>query len=283
MQISNLIETRPDVTACRELVVRMEEPSKRDPTHQFERCAIGGLASYFLSLGLSLTELGHPEDDPENPINVDAIFQIESKLWAIEHSRIVHDSKGPAAKQAAENYLRPKLCKLAKIHKVQLHASLYPPRWTGKQKPKHEWGTIVELAKKAIKLKEWSMDERGNSVIATPGTPSVTFNFFPSDNPLLEIQYKKALRDPLISKLSGQLKLAKDNGYSVLLLLDKKIEDSVDADFMWMPDTSTLDNVVKQIIEERPGIVDEVWLREASGTYRRLIGNTFELNIPGNT
>ena len=43
----------------------------------------------YVSLGLDVEECGHPEDDRNNPLNVDALFRIDGELWAAEHTRIV--------------------------------------------------------------------------------------------------------------------------------------------------------------------------------------------------
>ncbi len=254
----------------------MEELGTHDPQRYFERDAIRGLASHFRSLGLLVAELGHPEDDPEHLINVDAKFQIGNILWAVEHSRIVYDPQGVPAETAAEKYLRPRLSEIAKLHGIHLRAAFYAPRWNGKKLPRAEWDAIVKLAQKAASEKGWAADERGNSVVATAGTPSVDFTFFASDNPYLAAQYEKALRSPLNSKLSGQLRLAKNDGYSVLLLLDQYPAPAADPGTMWMPDAGTLNFVARQLIDEQPGIVDEIWLREGSGNYRRVIGTSLD-------
>ena len=97
--------------------------SQRD----FERTAISGLASHLRSLGHNVEELGHPEDDPSNPLNVDAEWRSDDEPWAVEHSRIVYDHQAIPAEKAAERYLRPKLEAIARKYGVWLQLGFHAP------------------------------------------------------------------------------------------------------------------------------------------------------------
>jgi len=73
----------------------------------------------------------------------------------------------------------------------------------------------------------------------------------------------------LESKLDGQLKRAKESGIQVLLLLDQLPERDGDGT-LWLAGGDTILLVVKRLLNEHSGVVDQVWLRSANGEYARL-------------
>lgn len=236
-----------------------------------EIAAIGQLVGHLRAHGIDVIEVGHPEDDPTSAVNVDSELLIEGERWAAEHTRIVYDHLAVAAEEAAEGYLRPKLERLAGDFGVALSVAFYAPRWSGKQLPTKYWDGVFELAERAARTVSFVGDERGNSVFAATGNPCVSFVFFASENSAVGDQYKNALTSPLSAKLSGQLRVAKENGFKVLLLLDQVPAPENDPGTMWTPDEGTLDMFMSSLLAEYPGVVDEVWLREASGNLRQLI------------
>jgi hypothetical protein len=239
----------------------------------FERDALSGLADHLRTLGLVVAEVGHPEDEPSNPLNVDTEFLIDGERWAAEHTRIVYDHRALAAEEAAERYLRPKLARIADSHQVWLQLGFYAPRWAGKRRPTAAWDAMVVLAERAASTGSFVDDDRGNSVFARRGSPMVSFCFFASENAALGDQYNNALGAWLRSKLARQLPVAKENGYRVLLLLDQMPAPRGDPGTMWTPEHGTLGLVVAALLEKFPGIVDQTWLREAYGAFRLLVPN----------
>jgi hypothetical protein len=102
-----------------------------------------------------------------------------------QNTRIVYDHRAPAAEEAAEDYLRPKLERIAEHHDVWLQAAFHAPRWKGGHKPTAAWDAIVELAEKAASNGQLVSDGLGNSVSVRPRKPFVTFCFFASENACL--------------------------------------------------------------------------------------------------
>jgi hypothetical protein len=109
------------------------------------------------------------------------------------------------------------------------------------------------------------------ALYARRGSPTVSFCFVASENAALGNQYENALAAPLRAKLSGQLKVARENDFRVLLLLDQMPARKFDPGTMWTPAHGTICLVVAKLLDESPGIIDQVWLREAYGSYRLLL------------
>ena len=97
---------------------------------QWERKALEGLVEHLRNQNHVARITSWPENDPADPLSVDARIVIDGQEWAADHQRIVYDSQHPAAEKAARNYLRPRLEELASRHRV----GFYPPRW-GKGDP----------------------------------------------------------------------------------------------------------------------------------------------------
>jgi hypothetical protein len=114
-------------------------------------------------------------------------------------------------------------------------------------------------------------DAKGNSVFVRQGSPAVTFSFFASENAALGDQFKAALDEPLRAKLTGQLAIAKENGYRVLLLLDQMPAPRFDPGTMWTPEHGTLAQVVASVLDQFPDVVDRVWRRDGWGSYIILV------------
>jgi hypothetical protein len=71
----------------------------------FEESAINSLMLTLQSKGHNVVDLGCPELDSSDPLNVDARFEIDGVVWAAEHSRIVHDPRMIPAHQYVERSL----------------------------------------------------------------------------------------------------------------------------------------------------------------------------------
>jgi hypothetical protein len=114
--------------------------------------------------------------------------------------------------------------------------------------------------------------ERGDlRVVVQPGvsTESSSISFIAEDDPLVEVQVERGLREVLESKLDGQLRRAKESGTQVLLLLDQVPERDGDGT-LWLAIGGTIQLVVKRLLDEHRGVVDQVWLRSANGKYSPL-------------
>lgn len=102
----------------------------------FEQSAIDSLKLALESQGHNVVDVGCPELNPSDPLNVDARFEIDGVVWAVEHSRIVYDQAMIAAHRYAEKSLRSFGDELARVHGVRISIALYPPRWPrGKSPP----------------------------------------------------------------------------------------------------------------------------------------------------
>ena len=110
---------------------------------QWERKALEGLVEHLRNQNHVARITSWPENDPADPLSVDARIVIDGQEWAADHQRIVYDSQHPAAEKAARNYLRPRLEELASRHRV----GFYPPRWgKGDPLPTQAWDRIVAVA-----------------------------------------------------------------------------------------------------------------------------------------
>lgn len=263
--------TRGDSSNGAERAKAMQTGMTKEEQRECERHALHGLATHLRSLGSEVLELGHPEDDTSSPLNTDSELRINGESWVAEHTRIVYDHRAPSAEEAAERYLRPRLQEIADRYGLSVWLACYAPRWNGKARPTATWDGFVALAERAASTGTWVGDERGNSVMVGGGSTFVAFNFFSAENTALGDQYSRALGNSLPSKLNGQLRVAKELGYRVLLLLDKMPPPKGDPGTMWTPDEGTLRLVVERLLDEVPGVVDEVWLRGAYGDYQHLL------------
>ena len=238
---------------------------------QWERKALEGLVEHLRDQNHVARITSWPEDEPADPLSVDARIVIDGQEWAADHQRIVYDPKHPAAEKAARNYLRPRLEELAYRHKVGFNVGFYPPRWgKGDPLPTQAWDRIVAVASEAGASGR-RFEELGLlSVWPMPPSWGVQFLVWAAEDASLGSQYEKALRAPLNEKLSGQLRRAKDLGFPVLLLLDQLPEPDSEAWSMWAPEHGTLALVLSKLLNSALGVVDAVWLREATENFRQL-------------
>ena len=237
---------------------------------QWERKALEGLVEHLRDQNHASRITAWPEDDPADPLSVDARIVIDGQEWGADHQRIVYDPKHPAAEKAARKYLRPRLEELASRHRVGFNVGSYPPRWgRGDPLPTQAWDRIVAVAYE-VGASGRRFEELGLSVWPMPPSRGVQFIVWAAENASLGGQYEKALREPLNKKLSGQLRRAKDLGFPVLLLLDQLPEPESEAWSMWTPEHGTLAQVLSKLLNSVPGVVYAVWLREATENFRKL-------------
>ena len=152
-----------------------------------------------------------------------------------------------------------------------MEPSFHAPRWENDDLPTKAWEHFVDLAERAASTMRFVGDAKGNSVFVGQGNPAVTFSFIASENAALGDQFKAALDEPLRAKLTGQLAVAKENGYRVLLLLDQMPAPRSDPETMWTPEHGTLARVVVSVLDQFPDIVDRVWRRDGWGSYNILV------------
>jgi hypothetical protein len=79
----------------------------------------------------------------------------------------------------------------------------------------------------------------------------------------LGAQIGDGLTEPLTKKLTRQLKRAKEAGWSVALLLDQMRRQGSQNRTIWLSSAYTIAQVTQRLLNEHPGIVDQVWLRPA--------------------
>lgn len=244
--------------------------SVSNKTKSFEREALAGLCAHLSSNGLPSMVMSHPEDDPNDPLTVDARLDIAGMAFAADHSRVQYDNRRIPAERAAEQYLLPKLDEISNQTGYLLHVQMCAPRWNrGTIKPVTRYDEIIALASRAASYRK-TLKQGATRVVVQPGGPGKSsLSFFAEDDPLVETQVELGLHDVLDSKLTGQLKRAKESGEQVLLLLDQVPERDGDGT-LWLAVGGTVQIVVKRLLNLHPGVVDQVWLRGPNGKYLRI-------------
>lgn len=211
-----------------------------------------------------------PDADPQRPLTVDALFAIDGEEWAVDHCLLSRPPLLAPALKAAEAALKDKLGALAREHGRLISVSYLPQ--TGERGRK--WGEdyyneLIEMAQRAIETGEFTTSADGFATAAAlpTETPDVSLVAFTSMtmNPSIGSQIELGLRTPLLKKLDGQLRRAKDAGYRTALLLDQVPRPG--SHTVWLAGPTTVASVANVIIRDHrqthAKVLDQVWLRPA--------------------
>jgi hypothetical protein len=87
----------------------------------------------------------------------------------------------------------------------------------------------------------------------------------------IEDQVSAGLEAPLRSKLSGQLKRAKNAGYHVMLLIDQVEDPASRQTSQFLASPATVGVVVTRVLSSFPNVVDSVWFRNRDGAFTNLV------------
>jgi hypothetical protein len=71
--------------------------------------------------------VGHPEDDPTCPLNVDALVDIDGVVWAVDHMRLVYEPDLVPAVDEVGEVLRAALERVAVEYDRYLVVVYVPP------------------------------------------------------------------------------------------------------------------------------------------------------------
>ena len=233
--------------------------------NDFEESAINSLVLALLSEGHNVGDVGCPELDPSDPLNVDARFEIDGVAWAIEHSRIVHDPMMIAAHQYAEKSLRSFGNNLAVTYGVRLTIALYPPRWQSGENPRVAYFSRIKNRMEASSQSGLNDHDDECQIHVTSEASSFEMSFFTSNDPLVKNQLLNGLREPLLKKHEKQFSVVHSEGLPLLLLLDQADDPDSKMHAQCIFAIETLRGVLLEIFQDTNSPVTEVWLRRPHG------------------
>lgn len=148
-------------------------------TRAFERRALAGLCAHLSLSGLPSRVVSHPEDDPDDPLTVDARLDVAGIAFAADHSRVQYDNRRIPAERAAEGYLLPRLDAISRQEGCALHLQMCAPRWArGAPRPVDQYEAVIELASLAASHRK-TMSRGDVRVVVqadvAPGSASISF------------------------------------------------------------------------------------------------------------
>jgi hypothetical protein len=171
---------------------------------ELEESALRTLIAALEVRGFNVVDVGCPELDPSDPLNIDARLNIDGDDWAVEHCRIVHDPEKIAAERYAEESLFAFGNQTASEYGIRIMVGFYLPRWPEEQKPPI---AFFERIKERIRVSAQSGTNDRDSecqIYVSPGDPAFEFSFFSTDDPLIRNQLLKGLKVPLLKKQDKQ-------------------------------------------------------------------------------
>jgi len=231
----------------------------------FEESALRSLISALHARGRNAVDVGCPELDPSDPLNIDARFEIDDVAWAVEHCRIVYDADMIAAHQYAEDSLRPFGNELAHKYGVRLTVALYPPRWQRGQNPPIAFFNRIKKRMEASAQSGLKDQDRECQIYVTAEDPEFEMSFFTANDPLVRNQLLNGLKEPLLKKHEKQFMPARLEGLPLLLLLDQADNPKSKMGAQWLFSIETLRDVLLEIFPDTDRPVTEVWLRRSDG------------------
>ena len=126
------------------------------------------------------------------------------------------------------------------------------------------------MAREAVVSGEMVCDGPFKSVQAFPSDdPNILFaaNADTTGSPMLGDQVRAGLEKPLLKKLNGQFRKAKDAGFPTALLLDQVPPPGMASDTIWGTGPTSIAEAVASVLREHsqqnPKVLDQVWLRPA--------------------
>lgn len=248
-------------------------------TSPFERGAIDGLVSHLRNSSREVELICIPEDNEKHPLTVDGELQIDGERWAVDHMRVSRDSMTIPATTSIEKLLKPMLDEFARERNVTLFVTLHPPRLAQNRQAAQTFrDSVLVLAREAVEdLGALKHDKNHTFVRALTETcmPGSLISVWGDDDPLVENQVRKGIRDPLLKKFNKQLRNARDLGWKTILLLDQMDDPCSKHPSIWCALPGTIGIVVDQVIKEANFGPSEVWLRTGAGTYLCLLTAPF--------
>jgi len=255
------------------------------PSTAFERESIAEFLNELADqTGAVVEEVWHPEDDPNDPLTVDAAVRINGRLWAIDHMRLAYEPTVVPAGDEASRKLQHPLEKLAEQHNCCLYVGVLPPRSRERTQSGRNayYSNVIKLAHDAIICGEDWFDTDGVTSVQVieraqwPNADTVTIATWLAETASIEAQVVAALEPPLTGKLLGQLANAKRTGYAVMLLIDQVQDPNRRQPTMFLASWATVKKVVDAIVALYPGIVDSVWFRAHDGSFKNLTADSTE-------
>jgi hypothetical protein len=234
-----------------------------------EEGALQALVSELKARGRDARITGRPDIEGHHILTTDATLEVDGREWAVDHCLVSREPDLPPAMAQAERTLSSRLQAIAEAHKCGLAVSYLPQAKSGRSRREIEdyCNEVTETAETAAKSGQMSAGSDGFITVQVyPADPpeAVLIPFTDTTgNPFLGTQLEAGLTRPLTKKLTGQLKNAKDAGWPVALLLDQIPRPGSANKTIWLASAYTIAQVVQRLLNQHPGIVDQVWLRPA--------------------
>jgi len=172
----------------------------------------------------------------------------------------------------AEKTLQSRLDAVVKAYQRSLLVSYLPQTKADHTKEQIDdyYSNVVQLAEQAAMTGSPAWGDDGMaSAQPFPGSPP-TAHLAPftdtTGSAFLGTQLEAGLKAPLTKKLTGQLKDAKDKGWPTALVLDQLPRPNSKSRTVWIASPEGVATVVQRILNNHPGVVDQVWLRQAPVT-----------------
>jgi len=234
-----------------------------------EEGALQALVSELKARGRDARITGRPDIEGHQVLTTDATLEVDGREWAVDHCLVSREPDLPPSMAQAETTLSSRLQAIAEAHKCGLAVSYLPQAKSGRSRREIEdyYNEVTETAEAAAKSGRMSAGGDGFITVQVyPADPpeAVLIPFTDTTgNPFLGTQLEAGLTAPLTKKLNGQLKNAKDAGWPVALLLDQIPRPGSVNKTIWLASAYTIAQVVQRLLNQHPGIVDQVWLRPA--------------------
>jgi hypothetical protein len=236
-----------------------------------EQVAILGLCAALRLRGTPATILKVPEDDPSDPLTVDALLRLDGQEWAVEHARVAYQSRLVPASDSVRRALQGPLEELTKGRGRGLWVSvLPPPPPIGSPEGRAYCERVRSVAEAALDSGEAAFDDDGFTTVQLIDDPTVAICTFLAADPRKGSQVEEGIAGAVRKKLSGQLLRAKQAGYKVLLLLDQVQPASSRQPSRFLASPQTVAAVVRPLLDAQQGVVDEVWLRDPHANFHML-------------
>lgn len=234
--------------------------------------ALAALATALNESGRAARLTTNPDRDPEHPLTVDAVFEIDGQAWAVEHTRLTFAQSGPAASTSAERRLRPRLESIAVKSGRSMMVGIAPHLANNDA---HD-AEVIAMAERAAAT---GQDQWGEGAFpsvqliagSAGASPIVELMMALTTDPSVEAQLTETMTEPIRKKADGQLRAAKGAGFPVMLLVDQvtPIDTKMPSNFTASP--VTVGKVLASILSEFPATVHESWMRDRSGALHRIL------------
>jgi len=243
----------------------MSEEDKR----KHEDDALSALVDELTSRGRQAAVVRNPDRVNADPLTVDAILSIDGQDWAVDHFVLAWQPDLVGALEAADRLLQPQLDALVQAHTCGLLVRYRPhsrDKYTRQQIADY-YCAVVALAKDAVRTGDASLEDGATFAFSFPSEPPVVHlqadtDTSPDGSIWLGDQIEAGLTT-LRKKLSGQLLTAKAAGLRVAILIDQTSRPNSKQSSMGGTPAASIAKVTQRILNEHPGVVDQVWLRPA--------------------